>query len=270
MKFKFNDMHVHTSSSPDAELSASELCGIALKAGVKAIGFVAHVDVHPLDYCCNRFSEPDYLEELDRAESTGVQVLRGLEVGEPHRFMEEAELLFTREKYDFVTGALHWLGDDLILDEKPFLSGDPMEIVEEYYRQTLEIVQTSSINMLAHMGIFRRGMARAGLSVDFDEAGLFSELLRKILKTMILRGIALEVNTSGLRRHENLTYPIPGVLHLYMELGGKRITLGSDTHRQENAFFGLSSGRSLIKSCGYGNYGKFVRGSYEDTPLLRN
>lgn len=267
---KLNDMHVHTSSSPDAELTASELCSMAQRADVKAIGFVAHVDVHPLDYCFNRFSEPDYLEELDRAESVGVQVLRGLEVGEPHRFMEDAERLFTRGRYDFVTGALHWLGDDLILDEKPFLSGDPMEIVEEYYRQTLEIVQKSSINILAHMGIFRRGMARAGLTVDFDETGLFPGLLRNILKTMILRGIALEVNTSGLRRPENLTYPIREVLRLYLELGGKRITLGSDTHRQENAFFGLSSGHSLIKSCGYGNYGKFVKDSYEDTPLLRN
>ncbi len=267
---KFIDMHVHTSSSPDADLSASELCIMAQKVDVNTIGFVAHVDVHPLDYCYKSFSEPDYLKELDRAESMGVQVLRGLEVGEPHRFMKEAELLFTRDRYDFVTGALHWLGDDLILDEKPFLSGDAMEIVEEYYRQTLKIVQKSSINILAHMGIFRRGMARAGLAVDFDETEVFSGLLRNILNTMILRGIALEVNTSGLRRPENLTYPIREIVRLYMELGGKRITLGSDTHRQENAFFGLSSGHSLINSCGYGNYGKFVRGRYENTPLLRN
>lgn len=263
-------MHVHTSSSPDADLPAVELCGMALEAGVETIGFVAHVDLHPSDYCYNGFSESDYLEELDLAESSGVRVLRGLEVGEPHIFMDKAESLFTESRYDFITGALHWIEDGLILDEAPFLHGDHREIVEKYYRETLKIVQYSSINILAHMGIFRRGMTRAGLAVDFDETILFPSLIREIFATMIHRGIALEVNTSGLRRPEKTTYPTAGVLRLYAELGGRRITLGSDTHKQENAFFGLSSGNSLIRSCGFTDYGIFVRSEYASCPLLGN
>lgn len=265
---KYNDMHVHTSSSPDAEIPAADLCRMAYEIGVETIGFVAHLDLHPSDYCCNGFSEAGYLAELAETESAEVKVLRGLEVGEPHRYMEEAELLFTRSRYDFITGALHWIGGRLILDEKPFFHGDPLEIVEEYYRDTLAIVQNAPINILAHMGIFRRGMARAGLRVDFDETGLFPSLIREILETMIQGGIALEVNTAGLRRPERTTYPTAAVLRMYAELGGKRITLGSDTHRRDNAFFGLSSGHSLIKSCGFTDYGAFVSGQYVATPLL--
>ncbi len=267
---KFCDMHVHSASSPDAEIPASELVRMASEFSVGTVGFVAHVDFHPSDYCYGGFSEPDYMKELDLAESAEVRVLRGLEVGEPHLFMEQAESFFTRSRYDFITGALHWTEDGLILDEKPFLQGNALEIVEQYYTDTLKIVKQSPINILAHMGIFRRGMTRAGLVVDFDETLLFPSLMQEILQTMIRREIALEVNTSGLRRPEKTTYPSSSVLRLYFKLGGRMVTVGSDTHRSEHAFFGLGSGHTLLKSCEFNNYGYFLKGEYVNTPLLCN
>ncbi len=262
-------MHVHTASSPDAEMPASELVDLASEFCVGTIGFVAHLDLHPSDYCYNGFSESDYMKELDLAEVSGVRVLRGLEIGEPHLYMEKAEAIFTEERYDFITGALHWTEDGLILGEKPFLNGNALEIVERYYEDTLKIVDQSPISILAHMGIFRRGMARAGLALDFDETLLFPSLMQEILQTMIRKNIALELNTSGLRRPEKTAYPSSSVLRLYFELGGRMVTVGSDTHRSEHAFFGLSSGQSILKSCGFNDYGYFLKGRYVNTPLLR-
>ena len=267
---KFCDMHVHTASSPDAEIPASELVRMASEFSVGTIGFVAHLDLHPSDYCYAGFSESDYMNELDLAEASGVRVLRGLEVGEPHLFIERAESLFTRDRYDFITGALHWTEDGFILGEKPFIKGNALEIVERYYVDTLKIVRESPINILAHMGLFRRGIARAGLAVDFDETLLFPSLLQEILETMIINGIALELNTSGLRRPEKTAYPCSSVLRLYFKLGGRMVTVGSDTHMAEHAFFGLGSGHSLLKSCGFNDYGYFLKGEYVNTPLLWN
>jgi histidinol-phosphatase (PHP family) len=262
------DMHVHTQSSPDADIPADELCVMGLAVGVETIGFVAHVDLCPEDHCYMSFSEEQYMRELNIADSSGTRVLRGLEVGEPHLYMQQAEQLFTRSRYDFITGALHWVEDRLVLDEKAFQTGNAIDLVEEYYRNTLAIVQNTNISIVAHMGIFRRGMARAGLSTDIDEVSLFPVLLKKILQTMINKGIALEVNTAGLRGPDKTSYPTEGVLRLYSSLGGQRITIGSDTHRKQNAFFGLSSGMSLVASCGFGRYGVFVAGEYVPTPLL--
>ena len=263
-----SDMHVHTASSPDADVPAFDLCLMGSDAGLKTIGFVAHLDLNPEDHCYGGFFEADYMKELDAAESTEIQVLRGLEIGEPHLYMQQAEQLFTRSRYDFVTGALHWIDRGLVLEGKLFLEENPLAVIEQYYRDTLEIVQSSDINILAHMGIFRRGMARAGLSTDFDEVSLFPSLLRKVLQTMISRGIALEVNTAGLRRPEKTTYPTAAVLRLYSSLGGQRVTIGSDTHRKQNVFFGLSFGKSLVTSCGFGSYGVFKACEYVPAPLL--
>jgi len=261
-------MHVHTLSSPDADIPADELCVMGQAAGVGTVGFVAHVDLCPEDHCYMSFSEEKYMRELDIADLSEIQVFRGLEVGEPHLYMQQAEQLFTRSRYDFVTGALHWVEGRLVLGEKAFQAGNAMDLIEEYYRETLAIVQNTNISIIAHMGIFRRGMARAGLSTDIDEVSLFPVLLKKILQTMINRGIALEVNTAGLRRPEKTTYPAEGVLRLYLSLGGKRITVGSDTHREKNSFFGLHSGMSLVTSCGFSSYGVFEAGKYVSAPLL--
>jgi len=270
----FNDMHVHTSSSPDAEMPAARICSFAEDAGVERIGFVAHLDLHPEDYCYMGFSEKDFLSELDEAEtaySGRVRVLRGIEIGEPHEFMDRARALtlFKQEEYDFLTGALHWTGNDLILDEKPFLEQNPFALVEEYYRQTLAIVEKGGINILAHMGIFRRGMARAGLSTCFDEAAMFPGLISKILNAMIEKGIALELNTSGLRREEKVTYPTPRIVEMFYRLGGERITVGSDSHMERSLFFGLRQGAELLREYGFSHGGYFLKGRYMQSPLQR-
>lgn len=251
---KLIDMHVHTVSSPDAVLTANELCKKALVNNIKTLGFVAHLDLHPMDFCYNSFSEKDYLTELNLAENSEINVLRGLEVGEPHLFLERATSLFDADNYDFVIGALHWLGDKLILDKVAFNKGNKMELVEEYFATTLKIVEDCQIDILAHLGIFRRGISRAGLSTGFDEIKYFPSIIEKIFSTMIERGIALELNTSGLRRPEQTTYPGKHLLSLYKKLGGSLVTLGSDTHRPDNAFYGLSQGHELLKECGFDNY----------------
>ncbi len=264
---KLIDMHVHTASSPDAVLSAHELCKMAKTNNIGILGFVAHLDLHPEDYCYNGFSEEDYLKELDLAENTGVTVLRGLEVGEPHLYLETASSLFKRENYDFLTGALHWLGNKLIINESAFTDKTKIDLVEEYYLTTLKIVESCQIDILAHLGMFRRGIARAGLDTSFDEIRNFPSLLKQILNTMIEKKIVLEVNTSGLRRPEAVTYPGKNVLTLYKELGGTLITLGSDTHLTDKAFYGLSEGFSLLKECGFHNYGYIQNHRYVVSPL---
>ncbi len=261
-------MHVHTLSSPDAELPAAELSRAGESLGVGRIGFVAHLDMHPDDFCFGGFHEQNYMDELSRAsENTCVKVLRGIEIGEPHIYMEQASACFTKEKYDFLTGALHWIGKDLILNEKPFQTEDPLELVERYYRENLLIAASGQVNILAHLGIFRRGMARAGLSTDIHEIQLFPELLKQLFTAMIDTGTALEVNTAGLRRPERTTYPSGEVISMYRATGGERITLGSDTHLREHAFFGLKEGIDIIHSCHFNEYGVFNQGDYLPSPL---
>jgi histidinol-phosphatase (PHP family) len=255
-------MHVHATSSPDASLTETELARRAADKGLDGLGFVAHVDFHPGDFCTGGFNRADYERAFDEAAvdaGTRLELAMGVEIGEPLRFAEEAGKALRGMEPDFVTGALHWIDDRFTLDESAFTSGDPMELVEEYYRRTLDIVSSCDMDILAHLGIFRRGMARAGIPAGFDEVSLWPDLLGGILETMIHRRIALEINTAGLRRPEKTTYPTPGIVELFASMDGELVTVGSDTHREPWLFFGLEEAADLLRRSGIREAYRFSR-----------
>lgn len=249
------DMHVHTSDSPDADIAAWQLVRKGKENNLCGIGFVAHLDLNPEDFCYASFNADTYDESIDqaRSEAKGILlVMKGLEVGEPHQYEEQVKALVDYSNYDFITGALHSVeGIGMVLGKEVFADGDPMEIVEEYYSETLRMVEVSDIDILAHMGLFRRGIALAGLRHDFNEMQLWPETIDSILRVMIDRNIALELNTSGLRRREKMTYPIPEILKRFRELGGTLVTIGSDTHREPYVFYGLDRGAELLLKSGF-------------------
>lgn len=250
---KIIDMHVHTVDSPDASLTALELARRGAASGLRGIGFVAHVDFHPEDFCSGSFSAASYDASFLKACVPGDNLLlmKGIEIGEPHLFMEQALLSLHGSSCDFVTGALHWIGSRLVLDATAFEGIEVGDLVEEYIRDSIRIASESPVDILAHFGIWRRGLARAGGNVGLDETVLWPDLLRRLFEAMTDRGIALEVNTAGLRRRESVTYPTPAVLRFYRNCGGSLVTLGSDTHAEPHVFFGLDQGAELLQAEGF-------------------
>ena len=54
-----------------------------------------------------------------------------------------------------------------------------------------------------------------------------------MLENCIARGLALELNTWSVRRGTRCITPAPEILRWYREMGGERVTLGSDAHQPE-------------------------------------
>lgn len=263
------DLHVHTLNSPDASLSEAELAERAVVRGLAGLGFIAHLDFHPLDPCFGFFNGARYTASVRDAAALnpGTTLLCGVEVGEPHLYSGQARGVLEAGEYDYVTGALHWVDDLLVLGPEAFRKEPPLKLVEGYYRETLEMVRSGFFHILAHMGLFRRGMALAGLDTSLDETRLWPGLLEEILGVMVEKGVILEVNTSGLRRKECVTYPDTAVLELYRSLGGELVTLGSDTHRDPWVFYGLEEGCDLLLKTGYFNCTCLRRGEPFVYPL---
>ena len=77
------------------------------------------------------------------------------------------------------------------------------------------------------------------------------ELLEPILRALVDTGTALEINTSGLRQPPGETYPSPGTVARFRELGGERITIGTDAHRAEHFAFALADGYDFAGAAGF-------------------
>ena len=104
------------------------------------------------------------------------------------------------------------------------------EYNEKYYEEILSVIQKyKNYSVLGHLDLIAR----------YDKNGIYpfpnvKPLVEEILKTVITDGKGIEVNTSSYRYGLSDTTPSREILKLYKALGGKIITIGSDSHRPEH------------------------------------
>ena len=79
----------------------------------------------------------------------------------------------------------------------------------------------------------------------------YTDLYKKLFGILIHRGIALEVNTSGLRKKMNQPSPTYDLIKLYKETGGELITVGSDAHNTADIFSGIQHIYKRLFSFGF-------------------
>lgn len=72
-----------------------------------------------------------------------------------------------------------------------------------------------------------------------------------ILKRIIQKEIALEVNASGINSFYGKLMPALEILKLYKNLGGELIALGSDAHVPQNIANGFPETMKLLKETGF-------------------
>lgn len=245
------DYHVHSAYSGDAETPIAEMCRLAIEQGLSEIAFTDHLDNNPQDECYGLFRAADLCREIEECrERFGdrLRILKGAELGEPHLYVREIEQALGGEQFDFLTCGVHWVGD-AVISVDIFSHLDVGALYHSYFDEVLRAVTCANFDVLAHLDLVKRFGVKYIGPYTIEP---YREKIEAILRTMIDRGIALEVNTSGYR--QPCGEPFPGIetLKLYRQLGGELITIGSDGHRPEHLGFRLAEGLDLIRSAGFG------------------
>jgi histidinol-phosphatase (PHP family) len=224
-----HDYHVHSNFSPDCHTPMAEMCRSAAAQGLPEIGFTEHYDLHPDEPQRDWFKLEPWAAELEkcRAEFAGRMTIRaGVEIGEPHLFPAEARALLARYPFDYCLGSLHWVGRQVVFDQEYFRR--PAEEAYRLYFEELErMTRLGGFDILSHFDVLVR--------VGYDMYGAYDPqpyeaLIRPVLRNVIEQGIALDLNTAALRRRAKVLTPGVAILRWYVEMGGERVTLGSDSH----------------------------------------
>lgn len=87
----------------------------------------------------------------------------------------------------------------------------------------------------------------------------FEEIIDSILIALIKKGKGIELNTSGMRGELGILFPKEEVLQRYRDLGGKIITLGSDSHFNAHYYAGILEGMDHLKSLGFNEISSFTK-----------
>ena len=226
------DYHLHSNFSCDCQVTMAEQCASAMAKGLPEIGITDHFDLHPGDDCRDWFRLDDWAAELDRArgECAGRLIVRaGIELGEPHIYQAETQALLRRYPFDYALGSLHWVGDEIVFADSYF-ARPAAEAFGLFFEELERMTRVGGFDVLSHFDV----PVRAGLPIygEYDPRR-YEALIRPVLKNCIERGIALDINTQGLRSPCQVLTPGVEILKWYVEMGGERVTLGSDAHKPE-------------------------------------
>lgn len=224
------DTHTHSSFSFDSSTTIESQCYSAIEKGLKIINITDHVDFDNRDDGYGYFDVNGYLNEINECREKfkdKLLLLSGIEFSEPHLYEEEFKKLI---KYDFdmVIGSVHWLEEGFI-GERSIREKYSREKVETmYYNIVDKALDFGGFDTFAHLDIPKR-YYKSSYVFDLD----------KILYKLIQKNIALEINTSSLRKGLDEYMPSINIVDRYLELGGKKLTIGSDAHSGEELGMGF-------------------------------
>jgi len=253
-----HDYHMHTRFSCDSHAVMREMCASAVAKGIPEIGFTEHYDLHPSEKCRDWLRVDEWDAELERcrAEFAGRLTVRaGIELGEPHRFQTEAQAMLARYPFDYALGSLHWVGDESVFDKR-FYTEQPQGVgLQQYFEELERMTRVGGFHILSHFDLPLRVVSRLFGGYDPHD---HAEPIRAALTHCIQHGIALDINASLLKRKTpaearaaaNLFTPGLTILKWYAELGGERITLGSDAHEPQHLGAHLDLALEIAREAG--------------------
>jgi histidinol-phosphatase (PHP family) len=248
------DAHLHTSFSPDSDTSIETYARQAVELGVPEIAITDHVDFDSRApaYAYSTFEERRRAvrDAAHRWEALGLTIRFGVELTYERAWEDAVRHHLAQHTYDFVIGSVH-IGAD-----SPYVAGrveawvagrSLPDIVAPYFDEVEAAARSGLFDAIGHIDFVKRYLAPHVTAADLAAA---PELIEPTLRALVESGTALEINTSGLRQAAGETYPSSATVARYRELGGERVTVGSDAHAPDQFAWALSDGYAAAEAVG--------------------
>ena len=253
------DMHTHSTYSHDGRNTLQEMLETAQKMGAGFYGVSEHFDY---GYDLSLFS-PALIEALRKENAEdyfhgarhlqenyegAMNVLVGAEFGysdEPAVMRRYEELL---KKYapDFVINSVHGA------DGNDYAYGTFTQDKATTYGEYLALVRRSldapyPYDIVGHIGYIARYVPFENVDFDLTE---FGEQIDDILQTIIRKDKILEINSSS-KQLKQRTIPALPIIQRYYELGGRKVSFGSDAHNRERIMEKRDEVVAALKEIGF-------------------
>lgn len=264
------DYHVHTEFSDDSVYPMEQVVKDGILLGLDEICFTDHVDYgikrdwddpRGMLYRKGGVGEPEQMPlanvdypcyydsfcKLQEKYAEKISLKLGLEFGMQAHTIDKYETLFAKYPFDFIILSVHEVEDKEFWTQDFQKGRTQKEYNERYYEELLYLVQHyHNYSVLGHMDLITR----------YDEAGIYpfeklKPLITKILEIVIADGKGIEVNTSSHRYGLKDLTPSRDILKLYHELGGRIITIGSDSHKPAHLGAYIEETKQELKALGF-------------------
>ncbi len=239
------DTHMHTCFSAD---STMPIAAVQEALSEQKIGVILteHMDLDfPGDYTFE-CDIPKYFETY--APYRNNQLLLGIEIGLVPTAIQRNRTIITAYPFDFVLGAIHVAnGIDICMDQAYYTAHTKRAVYTSYFESMYEgICAMDCIDSLAHIDYIARYAPYADKEITY---ALFKAWIDPVLKCLVDKGIALEINTRRLG-DDKACQTMRTILEAYKAWGGKYVTCGSDAHNKEQVGHQLAKAYALAHTVG--------------------
>ncbi|MDF2648155.1 MAG: phosphoesterase [Paenibacillus sp.] len=268
MKF---DLHTHHERCGHATGSVEEYIQSAIRAGLDVIGisdhspFYAMEDDHPSPGSAMAISHfPQYVKEvlqLKEKYEAKIEVLLGVESD----YFPKHEALYRRHysqyPFDYLIGSVHFINGFHLFHKKRWIGGDDRtksEDKELYYQSIQQSARSGMFDIIGHLDALK------GFFPTWNE--VHADLPDRTLKVIAECGLAIEVNTSGMRKPCKQWFPADELLEraFYYNIP---VTFGSDAHTPEHVGLERELVAKRLKEIGYKEWVFFWRRSRQTVAL---
>ncbi len=233
------DFHIHTALCRHASGQMEDYVRQALKCGLREMAFTDHIPL-PDEFDRKHRMAEDQLEEYVASvralqeKYPQIKIHLGIEADFYDGFEEYLQNTLNAYPFEIVILSVHFIRDwphGNWVFSYHFPEKSIEQVYSEYLQAVLRGIRTGLFNVVGHLDLIKR----AGFPLlKHNEAEV-----RQVLEAAVRSGMAVEINTSGLRKAIGQPYPHASLWPLIAEYG-LPVTLGSDAHAPEQVGFAFS------------------------------
>lgn len=258
---------MHTPLCRHAVGEPVELAARARELGLAEIGFSDHNPMLRDDFDEWRMfyrDLPEYLRKVEEARRAvpEVRIKVGLEVDFLPGNEDWVRRLAGEYDWDYFIGSVHYVSDEWAVDNPHMISKWRERDVDEVWRIYFE-----RLTAAAASGLFEIiGHADLPKKFGFVPRGDFGEVYRRFLATCADKGVAVEINTAGLRKKCRELYPAQRWVDM-AAAAGVGLTFGSDAHAPEEVGMNFAEAIASARAAGFREHCVFTKRKRTTTAL---
>ncbi|MDX1950692.1 MAG: histidinol-phosphatase HisJ family protein [Verrucomicrobiota bacterium] len=259
-----SDYHMHTPLCRHAVGEPVEYARRAVELGLAEIGMSDHSPMQKDDFdnWRMRYDQLDlYVSKVREAQKAfpELKILLSLEVDYLPGQEDWIRHLAGLYEWDYLIGSVHYVSETWDLDNPAKLSEwarrDPFEVWSAYFARLTMAARSGLFDIIGHADLPKKFC----FYPKQDCTPMFSEFL----DTVKTQGIAIEINTAGLRKDCREIYPSPAFLQLAAQRN-VALTFGSDAHAPEEVGMNFNEAITAAKTAGFKTRRVFRSRQFQD------
>jgi len=256
---KYFDQHVHSSYSHDSNASLEKYILTAIELGQENFVVTDHCDIYtpdsPYSYYSDFSKEKIEIEEL-RKKYPQIHIMQGIEVGFNPSAIDKHMQIIRDIDAQLINLSIHYYYDiDFYVNtyNNKEETDKMMRIYINYATKACK--EFPDFDVFSHIDY---GFKNAYYQIPTLDISEYEPELKEFFEALITRDKVLEINTKVQDRiYDNFKH-LRYLLRLYKSLGGKLISLSSDSHRNDEYRRSFDKYLKIIKEEGFNELCCFV------------